>query len=46
MTPRQIAVGLARAVDELGLPHPIHLHGLNLGVPGQLGDDARGNAGA
>ena len=26
-------------------PIPIHLHGLNLGVPGQLGDDARGDEG-
>ena len=34
VTPRQIACGLARAVDELRLPHPIHLHGMNLGVPG------------
>lgn len=34
VTPRQIACELARTVDELGLPHPIHLHGLNLGVPG------------
>jgi formylmethanofuran dehydrogenase subunit A len=34
VTPRQIAVGLARAVDELGLPHPVHMHGMNLGVPG------------
>jgi len=34
VTPRQIACELARAVDELGLPHPVHLHGLNLGVPG------------
>ncbi len=34
VTPRQIAAGLARAVDELALPHPVHLHGMNLGVPG------------
>jgi formylmethanofuran dehydrogenase subunit A len=34
VTPRQIACELARAVDELGLPHPVHLHGLNLGIPG------------
>jgi formylmethanofuran dehydrogenase subunit A len=34
VTPRQIARGLARAVDDLHLPHPIHLHGLNLGIPG------------
>lgn len=34
VTPRAILTGLARAVDELGLPHPLHLHGLNLGLPG------------
>lgn len=34
VTPRQIASGLARAVDELGLPHPVHMHGLGLGLPG------------
>ena len=25
---------LALAIDELGLPHPMHVHGLNLGLPG------------
>jgi formylmethanofuran dehydrogenase subunit A len=34
VTPRQIVVGLADAADSLGLPHPIHLHGLSLGMPG------------
>jgi len=34
VTPRQILTGIARAVDDLGLPHPMHLHGLNLGLPG------------
>jgi len=34
VTPRAIMTGLARAIDELGLPHPMHLHGLNLGIPG------------
>jgi len=34
VTPRQILVEIARAVDDLGLPHPMHLHGLNLGLPG------------
>lgn len=34
VTPRAIVTALARAVDELGLPHPVHLHGLNLGLPG------------
>lgn len=34
VTPRQILDELARAVDELALPHPVHVHGLNLGRPG------------
>jgi formylmethanofuran dehydrogenase subunit A len=34
VTPRQIVTTIARAVDELGLPHPLHVHGLNLGIPG------------
>jgi formylmethanofuran dehydrogenase subunit A len=34
VTPRQIIRGLAQAVDELGLPHSIHLHCNNLGMPG------------
>ena len=34
VTPRQILVELARAAGDLGLPHPIHLHTLNLGLPG------------
>jgi formylmethanofuran dehydrogenase subunit A len=34
VTPRQIIAGLAAAVDELGLPHPVHLHPNNLGLPG------------
>jgi formylmethanofuran dehydrogenase subunit A len=34
VTPRQILVELARAIDDLSLPHPMHLHGLNLGLPG------------
>ncbi len=34
VTPRAIMTGLARAVDELDLPHAMHLHGLNLGLPG------------
>jgi formylmethanofuran dehydrogenase subunit A len=27
---------LARAVHELGVPHPLHVHGCNLGVPGNM----------
>jgi formylmethanofuran dehydrogenase subunit A len=34
VTPRGILTGLARAVDEFGLPHPVHVHGPNLGLPG------------
>ncbi len=34
VTPRKILTSLIKAVTELGLAHPIHLHGCNLGVPG------------
>ncbi|WP_165063893.1 formylmethanofuran dehydrogenase subunit A [Paludisphaera rhizosphaerae] len=34
VTPRDVVVALADAVDTLGLPHPLHFHGLNLGLPG------------
>lgn len=34
VSPREIVAALARAVDALELPHPLHFHGLNLGVPG------------
>jgi formylmethanofuran dehydrogenase subunit A len=34
VTPRQIIRGVAAAVDELGLPHPVHIHCNNLGMPG------------
>ena len=34
ITPRDILRGIATAVDELGLPHAIHIHGNNLGLPG------------
>ncbi len=36
ITPAQIISGLARIVDELGLPHPVHLHCNNLGAPGNF----------
>jgi formylmethanofuran dehydrogenase subunit A len=36
VTPRQIILALARAVKELGVPHPLHVHGCNLGVPGNM----------
>jgi len=34
VTPRQIIEYVARAVDELRLPHSVHLHCNNLGMPG------------
>jgi formylmethanofuran dehydrogenase subunit A len=34
ITPRQIIHSLTTAVDQLGLPHPLHVHTSNLGVPG------------
>jgi len=36
VTPRQILLSLADAVRALGLAHPLHIHGCNLGVPGNL----------
>jgi len=34
VTPRDVVRTLTRALDELGVPHPLHVHGCNLGVPG------------
>ncbi len=34
VTPRQIITQMARTVDELGLPHAVHIHCNNLGMPG------------
>jgi formylmethanofuran dehydrogenase subunit A len=36
VTPRQILQTLARGVKELGVPHPLHIHGCNLGIPGNV----------
>lgn len=36
VTPRTIISALAGIVDELGLPHPLHLHCNNLGAPGNF----------
>ena len=36
VTPRQIILNLARALGELGVTHPLHVHGCNLGVPGNV----------
>ncbi len=35
-TPAKIVASLARIVDELKLPHPVHLHCNNLGAPGNF----------
>jgi len=35
-TPARIIAGLATIVDELRLPHPLHLHCNNLGAPGNI----------
>jgi formylmethanofuran dehydrogenase subunit A len=34
VTPRQIIQAVARSADELKLPHAVHIHGNNLGMPG------------
>ena len=34
ITPRNIMAALLDALDALGVPHPLHVHGCNLGVPG------------
>jgi formylmethanofuran dehydrogenase subunit A len=36
LTPATIIAGLAKIVDDLGLPHPLHLHCNNLGAPGNV----------
>ncbi len=36
VTPRDVLKSLSRAVYELGIPHPLHIHGNNLGVPGNV----------
>jgi formylmethanofuran dehydrogenase subunit A len=36
VTPRRIIAALAEAVNDLGLPHPIHLHCNNLGHSGNV----------
>jgi formylmethanofuran dehydrogenase subunit A len=35
-TPRDVIRVLTRAVHELGVHHPLHVHGSNLGVPGNV----------
>lgn len=36
VTPREIVAWLVRANEELGLPHPVHIHCNNLGQPGNF----------
>ncbi|MGB7345004.1 MAG: formylmethanofuran dehydrogenase subunit A [Pirellulaceae bacterium] len=36
LTPGNVVTNLAKMVDDLGLPHPIHLHCNNLGAPGNI----------
>ncbi len=36
LTPGQIVRQLSKICDDLGLPHPIHLHCNNLGAPGNI----------
>jgi formylmethanofuran dehydrogenase subunit A len=36
VAPRTVVRSLARAVHELGVPHPLHLHCNDLGVPGNV----------
>ncbi|HWH83271.1 MAG TPA: formylmethanofuran dehydrogenase subunit A [Burkholderiaceae bacterium] len=36
VTPRRILHTLALALRELGVPHPLHVHGSNLGVAGNI----------
>ena len=36
VTPRQVLAALSRAIHELGLAHPLHIHASNLGVAGNI----------
>lgn len=36
ITPRQIISTLSQAVYDLGIPHPLHVHASNLGIPGNF----------
>ncbi|MBI1206021.1 MAG: formylmethanofuran dehydrogenase subunit A [Azospirillum sp.] len=45
-TPRRVLSALAQAVFELGIPHPLHVHGCNLGVPGSVDTSLATIAGA
>ncbi|MBU2583139.1 MAG: formylmethanofuran dehydrogenase subunit A [Alphaproteobacteria bacterium] len=45
VTPRDVLLSLSRAVKELGITHPLHVHGCNLGVPGNVETTANTIAG-
>ena len=36
ITPREIVAKLTRAIYDLGVPHPLHVHCSNLGIPGNF----------
>lgn len=36
ITPRQVLQSLAGALEALGVPHPLHIHASNLGIPGNV----------
>ena len=36
VTPRDILATLTRALHELSIPHPLHVHASNLGIPGNV----------
>ncbi len=36
VTPRDIILTLGRGLQELGVTHPLHIHGCNLGIPGNV----------
>ena len=36
VTPRKILTVLSKAVHDLGIPHPLHVHASNLGIPGNF----------
>ena len=36
VTPREIITKLTKAINDLGVPHPLHVHCSNLGVPGNF----------
>ena len=34
VTPREVVTKLSKAIHDLGVPHPLHVHASNLGIPG------------